>query len=209
MNKNITILDHPILAHKLGMLRNAKTESSLFRSLVKEASVLLAYEATRDIQTIEEEIETQLAKTVVKRIPEGPLIVSIMRAGNGMMDAVFDIIPFGHAGHIGIYRDKFIGNTVEYYFKIPKDCQKKPVLLLDPLIATGDTCVASIDRLKQYGVGEIKVLSLICTPQGLDKLLDFHPETKVYTLAIDENLNDQGYIVPGLGDAGDRLFRTK
>ncbi len=208
--KNVHVVEHPLLRHKLGYLRDKNTNSSEFREIVKEISKILAYEAMRDWKQNEMvSIETPIAKTQTERIINPPIIVSIMRAGNGMLDAVLSMIPISSAGYIGIYRDKFIHNTVEYYFKMPEDVKGKDILLCDPLIATADTIVAAIDRLKQYEVGKIKVLSILASKYGLEKVLHFHPDVEIYTLNIEKEINDSGYLVPGLGDAGDRLFQTK
>ena len=173
-------------------------------------SKILAYEAMKGWSQLETvAIETPIAKTKTERIVNPPVVISIMRAGNGMLDAVLSMIPISSAGYIGIYRDKFIHNTVEYYFKMPENIKGKDILICDPLIATGDTMVAAIDRLKQYEVGKIKVLSILGSQHGLEKVLHFHPEIKIYTVNIEQEINDIGYLVPGLGDAGDRLFQTK
>lgn len=207
--KNLKLIEHPLLQHKLGFLRDKNTKPSEFRNILKELSRYLAYEATKDYTTIEVEVETPMQKTKVKRIAQPPIVVSIMRAGNGMLDSLLTTLPFAKAGHIGIYRDKFIKNTVEYYFKLPEGCQGQPILLADPLLATGDTMIASVDRLKQYEVGEIRVLSLLVAEQGLKSLYETHPDVMVYALSVEEGLNESGYLLPGLGDAGDRLFNTK
>jgi len=208
--KNVTVIDHPLLRHKLGYLRDKNTNSSEFREIVKEISKILAYEAMKDWKQLENiSIETPIAKTQAERIVNPPVVVSIMRAGNGMLDAVLSMIPISSAGYIGIYRDKFIRNTVEYYFKMPENVKGKDILLCDPLIATADTIVAAIDRLKQYEVGRIKVLSILASKVGLEKVLHFHPDVEIYTVNIEQEINEVGYLVPGLGDAGDRLYQTK
>jgi len=208
--KNVTVIEHPLLKHKLGYLRDKNTNSSEFRELVKEISRILAYEAMRDWKLTETvSIETPIAKTTTDRIINPPVVVSIMRAGNGMLDAVLSMIPISSAGYIGIYRDKFIHNTVEYYFKMPENIKGKEILLCDPLIATADTIVAAIDRLKQYDVGKIKVLSILASRIGLEKVLHFHPDVEIFTVNVEQETNESGYLVPGLGDAGDRLFQTK
>lgn len=208
--KNLTVLDHPLLQHKLGYLRDKNTSSAEFRDLVKEISRILAHEVMRDWSDIREvEIETPIAKTRVPRITNAPVVVSIMRAGNGMLDAVLSMIPFASTGFIGIYRDKFVHSTVEYYFKMPADIQGKPAILCDPLIATADTAMAAIQRLKSYEVANIKILTILISEQGLKRLQDAHPDVHVYTLNVEKELNEHGYLVPGLGDAGDRLYQTK
>ncbi|MNT21324.1 Uracil phosphoribosyltransferase [compost metagenome] len=154
-------------------------------------------------------IETPIAKTEAQRIAQPPVVVSIMRAGNGMLDGALSMIPFASTGFIGIYRDKFIHNTVEYYFKMPQDVKGRAVLLCDPLIATADTMIAALDRLKQYEVGDITVVSILASETGLARVHEHHPDVKIYTVNIEKEMNSMGYLVPGLGDAGDRLFQTK
>lgn len=206
--ENLKLIEHPLLQHKLGFLRDKKTRSSEFRGIMKELSRYLAYEALKDFETQLVDVETPLQKTKVQRIKTPPIIISIMRAGNGMLDALLTTIPFAKAGHIGIYRDKFIKNTVEYYFKIPEGSEGQPVLLADPLLATGDTMVACIDRLKQYRVGKIRCLSILVSKQGLREVQEAHPDVTVYALSVEETLDDNGYLLPGLGDAGDRLYNS-
>ncbi|NOT78948.1 MAG: uracil phosphoribosyltransferase [Bacteriovoracaceae bacterium] len=209
-SNKVTVVNHPLLKHKLGLIRDKNTSSNDFRELTKEISKILAYEAMREWDQFETvSIETPIAKTTIQKIKNPPVVVSVLRAGNGMLDAVLSMIPISSAGFIGIYRDKFINTTVEYYFKMPENIKGKEILLCDPLIATADTIVAAIDRLKQYEVGKIKVLSLITSKIGLERLSFFHPDVEVLTLNIEADINDSGYLVPGLGDAGDRLFQTK
>ncbi|PIP96746.1 MAG: uracil phosphoribosyltransferase [Bdellovibrio sp. CG12_big_fil_rev_8_21_14_0_65_39_13] len=202
-------IDHPLLRHKLGYLRDKDTQSNEFRELMKEISRILAYEVMRDWKDFDVvDIETPIAKTKIERIVNPPIVVSILRAGNGMLDAVLSMIPFAQVGFIGIYRDKFIHNTVEYYFKMPKNLKDRQIVLCDPLLATGDTLIAAIDRLKSYEVGKIKVLSVLASSYGLDRIHHFHPDVDFYFLNEEKDLNEKGYLVPGLGDAGDRLFQT-
>jgi uracil phosphoribosyltransferase len=210
MTKKFHHINHPLLRHKLGLLRNKNTSSFEFRELVKEISKILAYEAMSDWDQFEiNEIETPIAKTKVERISNAPIAVSIMRAGNPVQEAVLSMLPFASAGHIGIYRDKFIHNTVEYYFKLPENHVGKTILLCEPLLATADTAIAAIDRLKNYEVGKIKLLSILVSKTGLDRLHHFHPDVEVFALNLEQEVNDLGYLVPGLGDAGDRLYQTK
>lgn len=202
-------INHPLLKHKLGYLRDKNTLSNEFRELMKEISRILAYEVMRDWKDFDKlEIETPIAKAQIERIVQPPVVVSIMRAGNGMLDAVLSMIPFAQVGFIGIYRDKFIHNTVEYYFKMPKDIKGRQVVICDPLLATGDTLLAAIDRLKSYEVGKIKVLSVLASTYGLERIHHFHPDVDFYYINEEKDLNEKGYLVPGLGDAGDRLFQT-
>jgi len=208
--KNFHHVNHPILKHKLGLLRDKNTSSFEFRELVKEISKVLAYEAMSDWDQFETvEIETPITKTKVEKIKNPPIAVSIMRAGNPVQEAVLSMLPFASAGHIGIYRDKFIGNTVEYYFKLPENHIGKTILLCEPLLATADTSINAIDRLKNYEVGKIKLLSILVSEKGLEKLHHYHPDVEVYALNLEKEINDKGYLVPGLGDAGDRIYGTK
>lgn len=206
--KNLNLVDHPIIRHSLTRLRDKNTDSSAFRRKLTEISRLIAYEATRDLKTGIVEIETPLAKMKSEKVIDAPVVVSIMRAGNGMLDGLLAMMPFAAAGHIGIYRDKFIKNTVEYYLKLPQQIKGKQVFLADPLLATGDTAVACVDRLKQLDAGPITMLCVLCSKEGLEKLFHFHPDVKVYAVSVEPEMNDYGYLIPGLGDAGDRLYQT-
>lgn len=209
-HKNLTVLNHPLLKHKLGYLRDKNTSSAEFRDLVKEISRILAHEVMRDWTDMRViEIETPIATTKIERIANAPVVVSIMRAGNGMLDAVLSMIPFASTGFIGIYRDKFIHSTVEYYFKMPSEIQGKTAILCDPLIASADTVMAAIERLKSYEVANIKILTILISEQGLKRISDAHPDVHIFTLNVEKELNELGYLVPGLGDAGDRLYQTK
>lgn len=208
--KRVVVLDHPLLKHKLGYLRDKTTNSNEFRELTKEISRILAYEAMRDWTQMEQvKIETPIAPAVIDRIVQPPVVVSIMRAGNGMLDPVLSMIPFASTGFIGIYRDKFIHNTVEYYFKMPADIKGRRAFLCDPLIATADTMIAAIDRVKAHDVSDISILSILASDQAIERIHHFHPEATIYTLNIEREMNELGYLVPGLGDAGDRLYQTK
>lgn len=209
-DNKVNVIDHPLFKHKLGYLRDKNTNSVEFRRLVSEISTLLAYEAMRDWKDlVEVDIQTPIAATKIQRITNAPVVVSIMRAGNGMLDSVLAVIPFASAGFIGIYRDKFIHNTVEYYFKMPEDIKGRMAILCDPLVSTADTMIAAIDRLKSYEVKQIKILNILISDFGLKKIHHFHPDVEIYTLSIEKEINELGYLVPGLGDAGDRLFQTK
>ncbi|MBX9769274.1 MAG: uracil phosphoribosyltransferase [Bdellovibrionales bacterium] len=210
MSGKLQVVDHPLLRHKLSYLRDKNTSSAEFRELVKEISRILAHEVMRDwtdMRTVD--IETPIAKTKVDRIANPPVVVSVMRAGNGMLDAVLSMIPFAPAGFIGIYRDKFIHTTVEYYFKMPLDIKGKVALICDPLIATSDTMIAAIDRLKHYEVKKIRILSILCSEFAIQKIHHFHPDVDIFTVNVESEMNELGYLVPGLGDAGDRLYQTK
>jgi len=204
------IIDHPLLRHKLGYLRDRNTPSAGFRDLVKEISRSLAYEVMRDWKEMGRiKIETPIAETMVDRIQNPPVVVSIMRAGNGMLDPVLSMIPFASAGFIGIYRDKFIHDTVEYYFKMPADIKGRLAILCDPLISTADTMLAAIDRLKSYEVERVKVMCILISEFAVERIHHFHPDVEIFALNVEKEVNELGYLVPGLGDAGDRLYQTK
>jgi uracil phosphoribosyltransferase len=208
--KNIKVIDHPLLRHKLGYLRDKKTTSNDFRELVKEISRILAHEVMRDWKDMGTvAIETPIAPTKVERIQNPPVVVSVMRAGNGMLDPILSMIPFASAGFIGIYRDRFIHNTVEYYFKMPANIKGRMAILCDPLVATADTMIAAIDRLKSYEVKEIKILTILVSKLAVERIHHFHPDVELFTLNIEKEITEEGYLVPGLGDAGDRLYQTK
>jgi uracil phosphoribosyltransferase len=210
MESKVRVIDHPLLRHKLGYLRDKRTHSAEFRELMGEISGLLAYEAMRDWKDMETlEIESPMGHAKVERISKPPVVVSIMRAGNGMLDSVLSVIPFASAGFIGIYRDKFIHNTVEYYFKMPEDIKGRMAILCDPLVSTADTMIAAIDRLKSYEVKEIKVLTVLLSAFAKNRIQNLHPDVEIFTLEIERDINENGYLVPGLGDAGDRLYQTK
>ncbi len=210
MKKNLVVIDHPLLKHKLGHLRDKRTPSAGFRDLVKEISRSLAYEVMRDWKDMTKvDIETPIARAKVERIQNAPVVVSIMRAGNGMLDPVLSMMPFASAGFLGIYRDKFIHDTVEYYFKMPADIKGRLAILCDPLISTADTMLAAIDRLKSYEVKRIRVISILISEFAVQRIHHFHPDVEIFTLSVEQEINELGYLVPGLGDAGDRLYQTK
>lgn len=207
-SERVHLLGHPILAHHLSTLRRKETGPTEFRRLLTEMSKLIAFEVTRDQETQLRPIETPFEAMEAPFLAERMAVVSIMRAGNGMLDGVLQAIPNAGVGHIGIYRDKFIHSTVEYYFRLPGDIQGKAVILLDPLLATGATAVAAISRLKQYGVGAIRFVCLLASPEGVKLVTEEHPDIDIYCLSIERELNEKGYLLPGLGDAGDRLYNT-
>jgi uracil phosphoribosyltransferase len=207
---NLHILEHPLLRHKLGYLRDKSTNSNEFRALVTEISKILAYEVMKGWKDFDHpEIETPLAKTKVDRIVHVPVVVSIMRAGNGMLEGALSMIPFASAGFIGIYRDKFVNTTVEYYFKMPTDIKGRTAILCDPLIATGDTISAAIERLKSYEVKKIQIMCILISQHALERLQKEHSDVEIFAVNIEKEMDTNGYLVPGLGDAGDRLFQTK
>jgi len=210
MSREVHVIDHPLVQHKLTLMRRKDTSTKSFRELVHELSALLAYEITRDMPMQEIEIETPLEK-MKSRVIDGKKIVlaSILRAGNGFLDGMLQVIPGARVGHIGLYRDPQTLQAVEYYFKMPQDMHERDVIVLDPMLATGNSAVAAVDRLKQTQPRSIRFVCLVTCPQGLKTFHDAHPDVPVYTPAVDRGLNEHGYIVPGLGDAGDRIFGTK
>ncbi len=208
--KNVKLLDHPLLQHKLTHLRMKETGSKEFRELVREVAMLMAYEVTRDLPLEDIEIETPVSKTTSKVVSGKKLaIVPILRAGLGMVDGVLELIPVAKVGHIGLYRDEETLQPVEYYCKLPQDITKRTVIITEPMLATGGSVVAAVDLLKKRGITDIKIMCLVCSRQGLEVVIKHHPDIEIFTTAIDEHLNEVGYITPGLGDAGDRIFGTK
>jgi uracil phosphoribosyltransferase len=206
--KNLTLLSHPLLLEKLANLRDKNTTPHSFRETLTEISTFLAYEATRDLKTKKASVETPLEKAQIPRVAEDIAVVSILRAGEGMLQGFLRALPFARVGHVGIYRDKFMNNTVEYYFRIPDTFRGKKILLIDPLLATGDTVLATLERLKQYGVGPITFVCVLASKVGVQKINKLHPDVKIISISLERELNDKGYLLPGLGDAGDRLFNT-
>lgn len=204
----VTVLEHPIIAHKLALLRNKDTTSHEFRRLFEELGQILAYESTRNLRLADVRIETPMQKATVQKVAEEVVVACVLRAAQGMLPAFTQMLPFARVGHIGIYRDKFMSQTVEYYFKLPQVVEGRRFILLDPLLATGDTALAALDRLKQYKVGPISVVTILSSEVGIAKVHAEHPDVHIYTLSIEEGLDDRGYLLPGLGDAGDRLFGT-
>ena len=207
-NLKINIISHPVLQHKLSLLRDKNISSMIFRQIVEEMSQMLAYEATRDLKTTAAPVVTPLEKTTSPKINDQLLVVAILRAGLGMLNGMAKILPFATIGHIGIYKDRFVNATVEYYLRLPKNVKGQTVLLLDPMLATGDTACAAIERLKEYGVGKIKLITLLSAPLGIQKINSLFPEVEIFTVNVERELNQKGYILPGIGDAGDRLYDT-
>ena len=206
----LTVLDHPLVEHKLSILRDKKTGTKEFRELVSELGMFLCYEAMRDAQLDDVEIETPMTKLIAKRLDEDKYaFLPILRAGTGMLDGLINVIPNAKIGHIGMYRNEETLEPVRYFFKVPKDIKNREVLVLDPMLATGGSGCDAIEQLKKEGVKKIKFLCLIAAPEGVERMQKEHPDVKIYTAALDEKLNEKGYIVPGLGDAGDRIFGTK
>ena len=204
------LVDHPLVQHKLTIMRRIGTSSKDFRQLLDEISMLMGYEVTRDLPLEDVEIETPVAKTTAKRIAGKKLaIVPILRAGLGMVDGLLSLVPVARVGHIGLYRDPDTHNPVEYYCKLPADISKRLVIVVDPMLATGGSASDAIRMLKDKGCTSIRLMCLVAAPEGVEKVQADHPDVDIYTAALDEKLNDHAYIVPGLGDAGDRLFGTK
>jgi uracil phosphoribosyltransferase len=205
---SLQLLDHPALQHKLGILRDKQTSSAEIRLIIGEISTLIAYEAARHLSLQNVEVATPVGTSTVRQIVETPLVVSILRAGNSMLDGVLAILSEAKVGHIGIYRDKLTQNTVEYYFRLPdkNHVEDKEVFLIDPLVATGDTVLAAVERLQQFGVGKISMLCLLISRIALERIEHFYPEVTIYTLGIEENVDEQGYLIPGMGDVSSRLY---
>lgn len=204
------ILNHPLVDNKLSILRNKKTGTKEFRELISELSMFLCYEALRDAKTSKIEIETPICGMTAKRINEDDYVfVPILRAGTGMLDGLISVLPNAKIGHIGLYRNEETLKPVRYYYKVPKNIDKKQVVVLDPMLATGGSSIDAITMLKEEGANNIKFLCIIAAPEGIKALSKAHPDVKIYAATVDEKLNENGYIVPGLGDAGDRIFGTK
>ncbi|QUO31459.1 uracil phosphoribosyltransferase [Coprococcus sp. AF21-14LB] len=206
----VQVMDHPLIQHKIGVIRRKNVGTNEFRAIISEIAMLMCYEATRDLKLQDVEIETPICKTVVKELSGKKLaVVPILRAGLGMVDGMLSMIPAAKIGHIGLYRDPETLEPVEYYCKLPADCQEREVFVVDPMLATGGSSVAAIQMLKDKGVRNIHFMCIIAAPEGVKKMQECHPDVDIYIGALDEKLNDHGYIVPGLGDAGDRIFGTK
>jgi uracil phosphoribosyltransferase len=211
MQAEVHAIDHPLIQHKLTLMRKAETSTAKFRTLLKEISLLLAYEVTRDLPLKSAQIETPIAPMDAPMLaPDKKLvIVSILRAGQGILDGMLELLPSARVGHIGLYRDPKTLTAIEYYFKVPHEVEKRDVLVVDPMLATGNSAVAAVDRLKAVNPHSLKFVCLLAAPEGIKHFHSQHPDVPVYTAAIDKCLDERGYIVPGLGDAGDRLFGTK
>lgn len=207
---NVTVVDHPLVQHKLALMRRKDTSTGVFRQLLREIALLLCYEVTRDLPLTEEEIETPITRTRAPKLEGKKLVfVSILRAGNGLLEGLLDLVPSARVGHIGLYRNPETLVPVEYYFKVLHDLGERRVIVVDPMLATGNSAVAAISRLKEEGAKDIRFLCLLAAPEGIQAVHENHPEVPLITAAIDERLNEHGYIVPGLGDAGDRMYGTK
>ena len=207
---NVTVVDHPLVQHKLGLLRDQETPTQMFRQLVNEVTLLLTYEATKELATEEVEIDTPLERTTVPRISGKKVAVCpILRAGVGMLDGVLDLITGARVGFIGLYRNEETLEPVEYYVKLPADIADRDVILLDPMLATGNSTASAVDTVKRAGAQSVRLIAVIAAPEGIERLHSAHPDVHVVVAAVDRALNEKGYIVPGLGDAGDRLYGTK
>ena len=207
---SVTEVTHPLVQHKLGLLRDRETSTADFRRLVNEITLLLTYEATKDMGVEEVEVETPLERTRAYRIPGKKVAVCpILRAGMGMLDGVLSLIPVARVGFIGLYRNEETLEPVEYYVKLPADIAERDVLLLDPMLATGNSTAAAVARLEEAGAQQITLIALIAAPEGVERIVRAHPDVRIVVASIDSHLNEKGYIVPGLGDAGDRLYGTK
>jgi uracil phosphoribosyltransferase len=210
MLREVHVIEHPLVQHKLSLLRQADRSTMSFRRLVNEIGTLLAYEVTREMPMHEVEIATPLETMTARQIDGKKIVfVPILRAGTGLLDGMLDVVPGARVGHIGLYRDPKTLAAVEYYFKMPHSMNERDAIVLDPMLATGNSAVAAIDRLKETGPRSIRFVCLITCPEGVKTLHDAHPEVPIYTCAVDRGLDDHGYIRPGLGDAGDRIFGTK
>ena len=206
----VMVFDHPLIQHKVSLMRDKNTASKEFRDLAREVAMLMAYEVTRDLPTEDVNIETPICSTTVKMLAGKKLaIIPILRAGLGFVDGMLEIIPSAKVGHVGLYRDPETHEPVEYYCKLPEDIDKRKVIIVDPMLATGGSAIAAVDFVKSRGAKDISLMFLIAAPEGIEALTSKHPDVDIYIAAKDECLNENAYIVPGLGDAGDRIFGTK
>jgi uracil phosphoribosyltransferase len=207
---NLVVIDHPLVAHKLSLMRDKATPSAQFRALLREVSLLLGYEVLRDLPTELRDIETPVGPTQAPFLKGKKLVlVPILRAGSGLLDGLLDLVPSARVGHVGLYRDPATLVAVEYYCKLPDDIGERLTVVVDPMLATGNSAVAAVSRLKERGARDIRLVCLLAAPEGIAALARAHPEVRVFTAAVDARLDDHGYIVPGLGDAGDRMYGTK
>ena len=210
MPDHLTVVAHPLVQHKLTLMRERGTPTAVFRQLLREISHLLAYEVTRDLPLTEKDIETPLMEMEAPTLRGKKLaLISILRAGNGLLDGVLDLIPSARVGFVGLYRDEETLQPVQYYFKVPSELERRVVIAVDPMLATGNSSAAAVSLLKEAGAKDIRFLCLLAAPEGVERMKQAHPDVRIVTAAVDERLNDKGYILPGLGDAGDRMFGTK
>ncbi|MEO0913251.1 MAG: uracil phosphoribosyltransferase [Pseudomonadota bacterium] len=210
MPEHLTLVNHPLLQHKLTLMREKGTSTAVFRQLLREISHLLAYEVTRDLPVTTKTIDTPLMEMEAPTLKGKKLaLISILRAGNGLLDGVLDLIPSARVGFVGLYRDEETLKPVQYYFKVPGELASRVVIAVDPMLATGNSSAAAVDLLKEAGATDIRFLCLLAAPEGVARMKEAHPDVPIITAALDERLNEKGYILPGLGDAGDRMFGTK
>ena len=210
MKDHLTIVNHPLVQHKLTLMREKGTSTAVFRQLLKEIAMLLAYEVTGDLEMTTKKIETPLRKADCPTLKGKKLaLISILRAGNGLLDGVLELIPSARVGFVGLYRDEETLQPVQYYFKVPTELQERRVITVDPMLATGNSAVYAISLLKEAGAQDIRFLCLLAAPEGVKRMKEAHPDVNIVTASLDEQLNEVGYILPGLGDAGDRMFGTK
>lgn len=210
MPEHLTVVTHPLVQHKLTLMREKDTSTASFRQLLREISLLLAYEVTRELPMTTKRIETPLCEMDAPMIEGKKLaLVSILRAGNGLLDGILELVPAARVGFVGLYRDHVTLQPVQYYFKVPTQLEDRVVIVVDPMLATGNSSVAAVDLLKKAGATNIRFLCLLAAPEGIARMREAHPDVPIVTAAVDSHLNEQGYIVPGLGDAGDRMFGTK
>lgn len=210
MSVNATVVDHPLIQHKLTLMRDKDTPSAVFRQLLREISTLLTYEVLRDLPLTTKKIQTPLQEMDAPVLAGKKLVfVSILRAGNGLLDGMLDLVPSARVGHVGLYRDPVTLTPVEYYMKVPEDIGDRLAIAVDPMLATANSASAALTRLKEAGAKNLKFVSLLAAPEGIEALSSAHPDVPIFTAALDSHLNDHGYIVPGLGDAGDRMYGTK
>ncbi|MBQ0804751.1 MAG: uracil phosphoribosyltransferase [Sulfitobacter sp.] len=209
-SENLTVVDHPLVQHKLTIMRDKETPTAVFRQLLREISQLLAYEVTRGMPMTTKSVETPMQSMEAPTLAGKKLaLISILRAGNGLLDGVLELIPSARVGFVGLYRDEKTLKPVKYYFKVPEGLDDRLVIVVDPMLATGNSSVAAIDMLKETGANNIRFLCLLAAPEGIKRMQEAHPDVPIVTAAVDEKLNESGYIVPGLGDAGDRMYGTK
>ena len=208
--KNVTVVDHPLVQHKLSLMRRKETPTAMFRQLIREISMLLGYEITRDLRMGTERIETPITEMDAPVLVGKKLVlISILRAGNGLLEGMLDLVPSARVGHVGIYRDPETLVAIEYYFKVPDELGERKVIVVDPMLATGNSAIAAVQRVKEGGAKDVKFVCLLAAPEGIEAFQQAHPDVPITTASIDEKLNDHGYIVPGLGDAGDRIYGTR
>ena len=210
MKQHLTVVDHPLVQHKLTLMREKDNSTASFRQLLREISLLLAYEVTHALPVTTKKIETPLCEMDAPVIEGKKLVlVSILRAGNGLLDGILELVPAARVGFVGLYRDEETLKPVQYYFKVPKKLEDRTVILVDPMLATGNSSVAAVDLMKEAGAKDIRFLCLLAAPEGVARMEEAHPDVPIVTASLDDHLNEKGYIVPGLGDAGDRMFGTK